>query len=151
MNKKPWLDELGNPLSEKEIEKASRFWGIEEWALFQEKGMGTMNWGGDLLKTANDIEEVFSDEVSLWDFIGGEVPPKVLKKLPALKKAIQKLSGREYRVLKYYYLERMKDREIATILREKPKTVHARRQRAVKKLKMALKQDAISSEIHIIT
>ena len=140
--KKPWLDEFENPLSERELERATNTWTFKDWEEFQRDYPEKLRDCAVLCDKAEDIETTFADdEASLWDFIGDDVPMHILNKLPELKTTIKGLSGTQYRILRYFYLEGKTDSEIARIFRKLRPTITMARTRAIKKLTYALKKD----------
>ncbi len=132
---KPWQDEFGNLLPDSKLKEVSKNWSLKNWEEFQKKGMGTSSWVGDLLENGQDIEELFSEQNSVWDLVGSETFSGRKGKIPDLKRYVQRLNDKEYKVLKYYFADSMTDREIAGLLKENYKTVQNRRLAAIKKLR----------------
>ena len=143
MSKKsmPWRDDLGNPLPDEKLKEVAKKWSIQDWKNFQKWGMGHGGRIGDILPEGQDIEEVFSEEDNIWDLCSSETSASMKPKIPDLKRHLRKLAGKEYRVLKHYFLDAMTDREIASLMGERWETVKTRRKRAVKKLQRFFEEE----------
>ncbi len=140
MKTKPWHDEFGNTLEGIELERASRYWTAVDWEQFQ-KECSDPELCEEQLEKARDIETLFGDETTVWDFMGDEVPMPILNKRPELKRAISKLSSIHYQILREFYLAKKTDREIALGLGISSNAVKFKRHRALKKLKKAIERD----------
>ena len=142
MKTEPWTDEWGNALDSRELEKASRYWTAEDWKRFQQAYPEDLGPCGVQLDNANEIETAFGDdEISLWDFIGDDVPTHLLEKLPELKAVIEGLPNIQYQILRCFYLEKKTDREIAELFWKPRSSVTWIRSKARKKLLNALEED----------
>ena len=110
MRKKPWFDELGNPLGGIGQKEYSKSWSARDWEQFQREHPEGLEAHEEQLEKANDIETAFSYEMSLWEFVSDDAPMHVLDKLPEFRAALEKLSMVHREILKLFYLEKKTDR-----------------------------------------
>lgn len=146
-----WQNENGENLGTEELKVVSSKWTLEEWEHYQANGLDKISLSPDFLEDGNDIETVFSDEVNLWDLIASGIPSNLQPVLPSLKNSLDSLKGKEYRVIKFYYLDGFTDKQISKLLNEKIDTVRQRRLRATRKLKnaLAIDKEASDSLLHV--
>lgn len=142
MKKKPWLNEAGNAYSDAELKEKSKNWTLEDWEWFQKEGLHKLEALSNHIPYGNKVEELFSATNSIWDYIGDENKLSIdQKSLRSLKTELGKLSSRERKVLQFFYIQEMTDKEIALIMNEKMRTILRCRVRSLTKLKNAIKNN----------
>ena len=130
--KRPWINDDGSRKSDAEISRLGQFWDEKTWEKFLDEEVGKITRSGRLARGV-DLDEFSEDEFRIHkrEFSHGVAN---LNLAAVFQAAFQGLNPKERFVLKRYFWDESKLKDIAEEMGISPSTVRTVKGRAVKKL-----------------
>lgn len=124
---KPWLDESGNHLGDKQLMRVSKNWDQSVWDQY----LSTLEGGLKEKKPRSKKYDKLCESQVISIFVTEDIPTG--KNIP-LQKALKKLTAKQKEAVKLYYFEQFTMKQIAGSLNISIDSVQDRLSGAVKKL-----------------